>query len=169
MWSNAPAVRPVFTLLERDSRVLISDEIPGADVADRPCYYAGKGRLKGSYVRVGDADEPMTEDEIYSYKAFRRKYQDDIRPVERASLHTLDQALLEDYLFKLKADRPNLAHLDTAQICELMSITKNGIPTLAAVMLFSPYPQAYSPSYVSPQSLSPEQKWGCLAQKESAF
>ena len=33
-----------------------------------------KDRLKGAYVRSGDADQPMTEYEIYSYEAFRRKY-----------------------------------------------------------------------------------------------
>ena len=42
-------------------------------IAERPCYYRGMGRIKGSYVRAGDSDEPMTEYEIYSYEAFRRK------------------------------------------------------------------------------------------------
>ncbi len=32
-------------------------EIPGIDLAERPCYYTGKGRLKGAYVRVGDSDD----------------------------------------------------------------------------------------------------------------
>ncbi|MDD3194141.1 MAG: ATP-binding protein [Oscillospiraceae bacterium] len=141
----SPVLRPVFTTLSKDGKVFLSAEIPGIDVSDRPCFYAGKGRLKGSYVRVGDADEPMTEYEIYSYEAFRRKYQDDIRPVERASLQTLDAALLNAYLLKLKEDRPNLAKMDAKQICELMSMTKDGVPTLASVLLFSPYPQAYFP------------------------
>lgn len=35
------------------------------DYADRPCYYQGRGRLRGSYTRVGDSDEPMTEYEVY--------------------------------------------------------------------------------------------------------
>ncbi len=140
-----PIVRPVFTTLSKDDKVFVAAEIPGIDVPDRPCFYTGKGRLKGSYVRVGDADEPMTEYEIYSYEAFRRKYQDDVRPVERASLQVLDKALLEQYLWKLKSERPNLAKLDAEHIYELMSMTKNGTPTLAAVLLFSPYPQAYFP------------------------
>lgn len=87
----------------------------------------------------------MTEYEISSYEAFRRKYQDDVRPVQRASVQTLDTSLLEKYLLKLKEDRPNLAKLDSTQIYELMSITKDGVPTLSAVMLFSQYPQAYFP------------------------
>lgn len=35
------------------------------DYADRPRYYQGRGRLRGSYTRVGDSDEPMTEYEVY--------------------------------------------------------------------------------------------------------
>lgn len=140
-----PVIRPVFTTLAKDNKVFVSAEIPGVDVSDRPCFYTGKGRLKGSYIRVGDADEPMTEYEVYSYEAFRRKYQDDVRPVEQASMKALDSTLLSEYLIKIKKERPNLAMLENQQICELMSVTKEKIPTLAAVMLFGFYPQAYFP------------------------
>lgn len=140
-----PVVRPVFTTLLKEGKAFVSAEIPGVDITDRPCFYTGKGRLKGSYIRVGDADFPMTEYEVYSYEAFRRKYQDDIRPVARASLHTLDEDLLNQYLIKLKSGRPNLSKLEQNEIWELASITREGIPTLSAVMLFSPFPQMYFP------------------------
>lgn len=141
----SPVVRPVFTTLLKDGRAFVSAEVPGLDVADRPCFYAGKGRLKGSYIRVGDADQPMTEYEVYSYEAFRRKYQDDIRPVERAGWSALDSTQLELYLAKRKAERPNLAKLEGEELRELMSLTKDGAPTLAAVLLFGLFPQAYFP------------------------
>lgn len=140
-----PVIRPVFTTLLKDGKAFVSAEIPGLDVADRPCFYAGKGRLKGSYVRVGDADQPMTEYEIYSYEAFRRKYQDDIRPVEQASWNVLDVDSLERYLDKIKAGRPNLSKLKTEEICELMGLTRDGVPTLASLLLFSLFPQGYFP------------------------
>lgn len=140
-----PVIRPVFTTLLKDGKTFVSAEIPGIDVADRPCFYAGKGRLKGSYVRVGDADQPMTEYEIYSYEAFRRKYQDDIRPVEQVGWNTLDRDSLEHYLDKLKAGRPNLSRLKTEEICELVGLTWQGIPTIAAVLLFSLFPQGHFP------------------------
>jgi len=140
-----PKVRPLFTVLEKDNRIFVSAEIPGLDVAERPCFYSGRGRLIGSYVRVGDADEHMTEYEIYSYEAFRKKYQDDIRPAERATMRSLDAAAVGDYLLKVKLDRPRLAQLDDQQIMELMGLTREGVPTVAAVMLFGAYPQAYFP------------------------
>ncbi len=140
-----PVVRPVFTTLLKDGKAFLSAEIPGIDVADRPCFYAGKGRLKGSYIRVGDADQPMTEYEIYSYEALRRKYQDDIRPVEQASLRTMDADVLEQYHFKVKAGRPNLSQMKADEVRELMGMTREGVPTMATVLLFGLFPQAYFP------------------------
>lgn len=140
-----PVIRPVFTTLLKNGKSFVTAEIPGIDVADRPCFYAGKGRLKGSYVRVGDADQPMTEYEIYSYEAFHRKYQDNIRTVEKVGWRTLERDHLELYLFKLKAGRPHLSKLKTEEICELIGLTQAGVPTLAALLLFSPFPQGHFP------------------------
>lgn len=140
-----PPVRAVFTALEQEGKHFVCAEIPGLDIAERPCFYKGKGRLRGSYIRVGVVDEPMTEYEVYSYEAFRKKYQDDIRPVERATMASLDQTMLEDYLLRLKQGKPHLAQMDAEQILELMSVTHDGAPTMAAILLFCPYPQAYFP------------------------
>ena len=93
-----PVVRPLITVVEKENKKFVSAEIPGIDLADRPCYYQGRGRLKGSYTRIGDSDEPMTEYEIYSYEAYRRKYQDDIREVPRVTLMSLDQEELNRML-----------------------------------------------------------------------
>ena len=140
-----PAVRPLLTVAEKEGKYFVSAEVPGIDLADRPCYYQGRGRLKGSYIRVGDSDEPMTEYEVYSYEAFRKKYQDDIREVPRASLKVLDQELLETYINRLKAEKPNISALADEAIYELMSITKDGMVTLSSLLLFCKYPQAYFP------------------------
>lgn len=140
-----PVVRPLFTVLEKEGKQFVAAEIPGLDIAERPCYYRGQGRLKGAFVRSGDSDEPMTEYEIYSYEAFRKKYQDDIREIPRAAFRTLNQEEVQEYIDKLKSGKPNLSVLSDDEICELMSITRNGVPTLSSTVLFSPYPQAYFP------------------------
>ena len=140
-----PVVRPLLTVLEKDGKCFVAAEIPGMDLADRPCYYRGQGRIKGAFVRVGDSDEPMTAYEIYSYKAFRKKYQDDLREIPRASFASLNQETLKTYLEKVREGKPKLSRLPDEEICELMSITRNGEVTLSAVLLFSPYPQAYFP------------------------
>lgn len=85
----------------------------------------------------------MTEETLL--EAFRKKYQDDVRKVERATMDSLDGGPLQEYLNKIKSDRPNLAALSQDKITELMSITKDGVPTLSAVLLFGSYPQAFFP------------------------
>ncbi len=140
-----PVVRPLLTVAEKCGKFFVSAEIPGIDITDRPCYYLGKGRLRGSHVRVGDSDEAMTEYEVYSYEAYRKKYQDDIRIADRASFDLLDKNLLGDYIHDLKEKKPNLSALDDKTIYDLMSITRDGKITLSAVLLFCRYPQVFFP------------------------
>jgi len=140
-----PPVRAVFTTAEIDGKNVCSAEIPGVDFSERPCYYKGKGRSKGSYIRVGDADLPMTDYELYSYEAFRKHLHDDERPIERASMSTLDAMQTQSYLLQKKLERPGFAQLPEEQALEMLNITRNGVPTLAAVMNFCVYPQGYLP------------------------
>ena len=140
-----PVIRPQITVVEKNDKYFVSAEIPAADISDRPVFYRGRGRVKGSFVRVGDSDEPMTEYEVYSYEAYRKKYQDDVRVIERASWASLDQERLADYIRLLKKGKPRLAALPDNEIYELMSIKKGDAVTLSSVLNFSPYPQAYFP------------------------
>ena len=45
----------------------------------------------------------------------------------------------------MKAERPGFSKLSEEQILEMLAITRNGIPTLAAIMNFGIYPQGYVP------------------------
>lgn len=62
--------------------------------------------------------------DYYSYEAYRRKYQDDIREVPRVTLMSLDQEELNRYIELLKRGKRRLATLDNESIYELMSMTK---------------------------------------------
>ena len=140
-----PPVRAVFTVAEVEGVSICSAEIPGVDFSERPCYYKGRGRTKGSYIRVGDADLPMTDYELYSFEAFRKHLHDDERPIERASMSTLDEAQIQNYLLQKKLERPGFAQLPENQALEMLNVTRAGTPTLAAVMNFCVYPQGYLP------------------------
>lgn len=140
-----PPVRAVFTVAEIDGVSVCSAEIPGVDFSERPCYYKGRGRTKGSYIRVGDADLPMTDYELYSFEAFRKHLHNDERPIQRASMSTLDAAQIQNYLLQKKLERPGFAQLPEDQALEMLNVTRDGTPTLAAVMNFCVYPQGYLP------------------------
>ena len=141
-----PTVRALFTMCEIGEKILVSAEIPGVDVSDRPVFYKGVGRIKGSYIRVGESDEPMSEYEIYSYEAFRKRIRDDIRVVEGAKIQLFDEKRMAEYLSRVKSERKNLAdNVSDDEILELMGVTSDGTPTLAGLMTFSKYPQTYFP------------------------
>lgn len=157
-----PIVRPVFTVCDEDAMVFVSAEIPPIDIAERPCFKTAKGRMQGSYVRVGDADKPMTEYEVYSYEAFRKKYRDDIRVIEDASFSSLDTEKVNAYLVQKRSERPNLALLPIEQQYELTGITRNGGITLMAIVLFGVYPQAYLPQLSVIATNVPGREMGAL-------
>lgn len=164
-----PVVRPLLTVVEKDEKFFVSAEIPGVDIVDRPVFYQGKGRLKGAYIRIGDSDEPMTEYEVYSYEAYRKKYQDDIRVIERASFASLKQNLLAEYVELLKKGKPHLSAISDNEIYELMSIKRDNEITLSAVMNFSPYPQAYFPQLCVIATVVPGKEIGTVGEMGERF
>lgn len=143
-----PPVRALFTTAIFNDKKIVSAEIPGIDYYERPCFYKGIGKYKGSYVRVGDSDEPMTEYEVYSFESYKKRIKDDIRTIEDSKIKLFDEEKYDKYLKMIKEERENLStNVSNSDINELMGITVNGVPTLAATMVFSKYPQAYYPQY----------------------
>ena len=164
-----PPVRAVFTLAEYHGKMICAAEIPAIDIAERPCYYRGAGRTKGSYIRVGDADLPMTDYELYSYEAFRKHLHDDERPVERATLQLLDMEKIQDYMEKMRVDRPGFSRLTQEQTMEMLNVTRNGIPTLAAVLNFCLYPQGFFPQLGITAIVVPGTEIGDVDQDSARF
>lgn len=165
-----PAVRALFTVCDINGRIIVSAEIPGIDISERPCFYKGVGRIKGSYVRVGDSDEPMSEYEIYSYDAFRKRIHDDLRTVSNAKFSLFDTDRLEQYKNAVKKERRNLATSVTEEeILQLMGIMDNDVPTLSGVMTFSKYPQAYFPQFCITAVVVPGTEIGQLGSDNERF
>ena len=164
-----PPVRAVFTLAEIDGFPICSAEIPSLDLVERPCYYSGTGRIKGSYIRVGDADLPMTDYEIYTYEAFKCHVHDDERVLERAELSLLDSDKIQRYIQKMKEEKPGFSKLSEEQVYELLSITRKGIPTLAAILNFGLYPQGYFPQLAVTAIVVPGKEIGDVGQNSERF
>ena len=165
-----PTVRPLLSYAEIcDGCYIVSAEIPSIDIADRPCFYSGKGRLKGSYVRVGTSDEPMTEYEVYSYEAYRKKYQDDIRPISRATDELMNLKAIEDYIKLRSENKPQFSLINEEKIRELTSIKINGEYTLAATLLFGLYPQAFFPQLCIIATVMPGYEVGELGENQERF
>ncbi|MGN0413790.1 MAG: ATP-binding protein, partial [Lachnospiraceae bacterium] len=101
--------------------------------------------------------------------AYRKKYQDDIRIIERVSFASLDQNLLANYIEILKKGKPRLAAISDNEIYELMSIKRDNAITLSAVMNFSPYPQAYFPQLCIIATVVPGTEMGEIGTQGERF
>ena len=140
-----PVIRPVFTVSEYEGKTIISAEIPECDASDKPCFYTGAGRVRGSYIRVGEADLHMTEYEIYSYEAYKKKIRDELRIVDRAVVSDFSKQTLAEYFVNIRRNKAQLANLEEETILKLQGMTNKGKPTVAGVMLLCDYPQAFFP------------------------
>lgn len=140
-----PIVRPLFTVAQIGDKLVVSAEISECDIYEKPCFYKGAGRVRGSYIRVGDSDQPMTEYEIYSYEAYKRRIHDELRTVDRATLEDLSIDNVTEYLIKLRRQKQNLVNLAKERILETQGICQEGLPTLAGLMLLGEYPQEFLP------------------------
>lgn len=142
-----PVVRPLISFCEYEGKIVASAEIAEMDSISKPCYYTGKGKSKGSYIRVGDADLPMTEYEIYSYDAFKYKTEDELRTSKRIDASMFDQIQLDSFIAKAVSTKPNLVNMDKKTLITLNGLSdKDGNPTVCGIMLFGKYPQYLSPN-----------------------
>ena len=140
-----PVLRPIFTVTDYQGNKVVSAEISEIDTNDKPCFYKAAGRLRGSYIRVGDSDEPMTEYEVYCYEAYKKKIRDELRTVDRATIEDLNSDRLDEYFLKIRNVKSNLAKHPAEKILALQGMTSDGKPSVAGLMVLGDYPQAFFP------------------------
>ncbi|MCF0215995.1 MAG: putative DNA binding domain-containing protein [Fibrobacteraceae bacterium] len=140
-----PPVAPLCNVVKIDGKTFVCAEVPEIMDFQKPCFYKGAGRLRGSYVRVADSDKLMSEYEVYSFEAFRQKIEDELRTVGRASSKEIFTKAYKKFLQMLKVNKPKAARFEPSTIAQLQGFAIAGTPTIAGLLLFAEYPQAYLP------------------------
>lgn len=93
-----------------------------------------------------------------------------MRVADGAQIRMFHKKRLEQYLDVVKKERKNLAkHVEDDEILELMGVTKDGLPTLAGVLTFSIYPQAYFPQLCITAVVVPGTEIGNLGEDGERF
>ncbi len=164
-----PELRPLYTAVKYEDKTVVAAEIPETEYERRPCYYKGKGRLAGSYIRVGDQDLHMTEYEVYSYEAFRRKTQDELRICPRASRTDFSETAVSEYIDAVQRKKPNLARVPREDVFRLQGLTQDQKPTVAGMLLLGEYPQAFLPQLCMTAVVVPGTELGQLGEGGERF
>lgn len=144
-----PEVRAEFIPIEVDGEYVLSVIVPECSADLKPCFIKTKGMRKGSYIRVGDSDEPMNDYEIYNLVVSRGQAKEDKVLVQEASIEDLDHSEIKKMIEKVKISKPKLYRL-IKDIPYEQKLTKLNlaevsegrlIPTLAGLLVFGIYPQ----------------------------
>ncbi len=155
-----PVVRPLISMCTYEGKTILAAEIAEMDCVNKPCYYIGKGKSRGSYIRIGDADLPMTEYEIYSYDAFKYKTEDELRTSQRIDSSMIDNIQLDAFIAKAVSVKPNLVNMDKKTLILMNGLSdKRGNPTVCSIMLFGKYPQYLSPNLDIVAVVCPTEKY----------
>ena len=162
--SMEPSIRADILPLEYENKKILDVKIDELPQNKKPCYYKPKGLKNGSYTRIGDRDELMTDYEIYAMQSYNDHIFEDIRPTKKASLEDLNQDSLKVYIIKEKLDKPNFSEIKYEKCLKLCGIVDNNkdkiFPTLAGTLIFGEYPQAYYPQLFVACSVVPGTELG---------
>lgn len=91
----------------------------------------------------------MTDYEIYALQSYNDRIFEDKRPTRGASIDDLNREYLNNYIDKIKINKPHFAKNDiekSLKLCGIVDTSDNGIyPTLAGTMIFGEFPQSFYP------------------------
>jgi ATP-dependent DNA helicase RecG len=135
-----PPLRAVITLIEHEAKTVLAAEIAPVPRYLRPCHRRSDGPYQGSFVRVGDADQALSRDEVDEMLAERAGHGDlTARPSPRgAKLDPLAIAVFIDRLRELHAP-----DTDADVLQRQFGVIVDGEPSIAGVLSLGDGPQTF--------------------------
>lgn len=141
-----PIVRPIISIAEYSKdKFVIAAEINEMESIDKPCFYKPLGLYKGSFTRVGDSDETMTELEINQFLAYKRNEKPELEAFDNLTERSINEIAENQYLLNEIKEKPNFANQSKDIIKEMLGLTKNGKITFCSLINFGIYPQEIAP------------------------
>ena len=144
-----PIVRPDILSFQFEGKNIVAVKIEEILQNKKPCYYRPSGIKNGSYTRIGDRDDRMTDYELYVLQSYNDHIFEDTRPNKRACLDDLNYEELNSYIKKVKNNKPHFSKNNfnkCLKLCGIIDSNKEeNYPTLAGTLIFSDYPQSFYP------------------------
>jgi ATP-dependent DNA helicase RecG len=135
------SVRPQMEVHQVNGKNVISVFIPEAQPHEKPVFISGRGLPKGAFRRIGSADVVCTNEDLVLLYSLRSNQSFDATAVEDSSVDDLDPRAIQEYRRARAELNPGAIELeyDDADLLYALGATtkaKNGIPTLAGMLLF---------------------------------
>jgi ATP-dependent DNA helicase RecG len=138
-----PPLRPPISIIAHDTGAVVVAEVAPIPRSERPCHRRADGP-PASYIRVGDADQRLTDAEIAEMTAARQ-----LRDLSRrlASEHAaLAEDAVADFGERVRAERDRYAELDDAAVLRTYAAIEDGHPTVAGLLALGEEPAAVTPA-----------------------
>ena len=146
----SPPVRADIDIVSVGGADVVVADVPELDPRHKPCFVRVRGEYGGSYIRGGDGDRRLTENEIGLLHANQGQPRDDHEPVVGATLTDLDPDAVDRLLRRVRS-RESTAF---AGVSDEVALTRLGVvvdsdsglvPTLAGLLALGSYPQQFFP------------------------
>lgn len=133
-------VTPEEVRFEGETLVLVA--VAPLPSNDRSARYRGK-----AYLRQGDGDYVMSEQEIQQLYALRERPRHDSTPVPGTSTSDLDEKLTAEFVLQARSSSPRLQGLDDRTVLQRKGILTSGGESLTVAGLYAlgNYPQQFMP------------------------
>lgn len=161
-----PSVRADIEIHDLAGSPILVAEVPEIEPRNKPCYIREQGMYQSSYIRLGDADIKLSRYEIDRLLEEHHQPKWDEEPVPEASEGDLDTDALETFLTAQRSVRKR-TFTDGDDIArQRLRITKDGHPTLAALLAMGDYPQEFFPRLTVTFALFPGTSKGDISTGE---
>lgn len=161
-----PPIRANIEILDLGGAPVLVAEIDEIEPRYKPCYIREQGRYQSSYIRLGDADVKLSPYEIDRMLEEHHQPKWDEEPVFDASIDDLDEHALNSFLEAQRSLRKRTFADGDTIARQRLRITKDGHPTLAAVMAMGEYPQEFFPRLTVTFALFPGTSKGDISTGE---
>ena len=136
-------IRPTYHILEIEKKTLLAVFIPQCPDQFKPCYYKPAGMPNGAYIRDGNTDRKMTDDEMRNLIDNSKKFKFDITSADEASLDDLSKEKILELLTKSGERTQRQISLDEIdfELLKNLGVADNfgesRKPTLAGFLIFA--------------------------------
>lgn len=137
------SLRPDYHIIEFENKNILAVFIPECPDQFKPCFYKPVGLPNGAYIRDGNTDRKMTEDEMRELIANSKKLKFDITKAKDTALQDLSKEKVLNLLIKSGQRTKRESSLNDINFKLLKNLdiadefNKEKAPTLAGFLIFA--------------------------------
>lgn len=125
-----------------------------------PCYVISQGAVNGSYKRVADQNQRLSDQEFYNIHSRWGPREFDSEPIDEMTIPDLDEDLVSSLFQKVRSSGSRaLLHTEnnTERLVRLKVIDRDDAITLAGGLTLGQYPQQFLPRLVIDVAVHPQE------------